>query len=171
MKAFIVKWASPAFFVVLSVFVWNLGFAQSTKKEKQAKAEAEMKSIIDAQNYVFKAQYVQPMRGGNKYITPDYDLRISKDSVISYLPYFGRAYVAPFDPQDAGMMFTATEFDYKVVENKNGWDVSIKPVNTKDVRYMRLSVSKDGYATLQITSNNRDAISYQGYIEVKKHKV
>jgi hypothetical protein len=172
MKTFIAIWAKGSFLIVLSVFVLNSSFAQSAKrKAKEAKTAAEVKSMIDQKSYVFIAQFVQPMRGGSRYVTPDYDFKVGKDSLEAYLPYFGRAFVAPINPDDAGMKFTATKFDYKVVTNKNGWDISIKPTDAKDVRIVRISISTNGYATLQITSNNRDPISYQGYIEAKKQKV
>jgi hypothetical protein len=170
MKTLIAAWARPSFLFILSVFVLNAGFAQSTKKEKAAKKTAEIKSMVEAKDYLFKAEYAQPMRGGNRYITPEYDFKVVKDSLIAYLPYFGRAYVAPMNTDDAGMKFTATHFDYKMVESKNGWDISIKPKDAKDVQSIQLSISKDGYATLRITSMNRDPISYQGYIQLKKQK-
>ena len=152
--------------------IFNSSFAQSAKKKaKEAKTEAEVKSMVDAKSYVFVAQYVQPMRGGNRYVTSEYDLRVGTDSLVAYLPYFGRAYVAPMNSEDAGVQFTTTKFDYKVVEKKDSWEVSILPKNAKDVRTMQLSISKSGSATLRINFNNRDAISYQGYVEVKKQKV
>lgn len=170
MKIFIAKLAIPAFLLITSAFLINTGFAQSKKQLKEAKKEVEVKSMIEAKSYVFTVEYVLPMRGGQRYVTPDYDLTVGKDTLVSYLPFFGRAYVAPINPDDAGFMFTATKFDYKTVENKNGWEISIKPTDAKDVLSMQLSVSKNGYATLHITSNNREAISYQGYVQVKKQK-
>jgi hypothetical protein len=172
MKTFMPAWARPSFLIILSFFALNTSFAQSAKRvAKNAQKEAEIKSLIDTKSYVFIAQYVQPLRGGNRYITPDYDLRIGTDSLIAYLPYFGRAYVAPYNSEDAGVQFTTTKFDYKTVENKNGWDISIIPKNAKDIRRMQISISKNGYATLHVTCDNRDAISYQGYIEAQKQKV
>jgi hypothetical protein len=170
MKTFSTIWVKPAFLFILAAMVFNATFAQNPKKDKAAKKTAELKTIIDAKSYVFKAQYAQPMRGGNRYLTSDYDFNVSKDTLVAYLPYFGRAYVAPINPDDAGMMFTTTHFDYKVVESKDGWDISIQPKNAKDVQKLFLTVTKDGYATLRITCLNRDPISYQGYVEAKKKK-
>jgi hypothetical protein len=171
MKTFMTTWVKPAFLFILAAFLLNTAWAQNTKKDKAAKKTAEIRSMIDSKSYVFKAQYAQALRGGNRYLTSEYDFNVGKDTLVAYLPYFGRAYVAPINPEDASMIFTATHFDYKVVENKNGWDVSIKPNDAKDVRQMFLTITKSGYATLQITSTNRDPISYQGYIMAKKQKV
>jgi len=164
-------WLKLAFLFVLAAFLLNTASGQSTKKDRSAKKIAEIKKMIDAKSYVFKAQYAQPLRGGERYLTSEYDFNVGKDTLVAYLPYFGRAYVVPIYPDDAGMMFTTTHFDYKVVENKDGWAVSINPKDAKDVQKMYITITKDGYATLQITSLNRDPISYQGYIEAKKQKV
>ena len=100
-----------------------------------------------------------------KTLTPGYDMRISGDSLITYLPYFGRAYNISIDPNDNGINFTSTDFKYKAEEKKKGWDISISPKDGKSVSQLWLNVSRDGYATLQVTSNNRESISFNGYIK------
>ncbi|EHQ27166.1 DUF4251 domain-containing protein [Mucilaginibacter paludis] len=170
MEILVKKWAKQAFLIVLVSFLFNTSFAQTTRKEKSAQKEAEVKGLVESRNYVFKAEFAQPMRGGSRYITPDYDLTVSKDSLVAYLPYFGRAYIAPINPQDGGVMFTTTQFDYNMAEKKNSWEIVFNTRNAKDVQKMYLSVGKDGYATLQITSNSRDPISFRGYVQARKKK-
>jgi hypothetical protein len=145
--------------------------AQTTKKDRQAKKVADVKEMIENNNYVFHAEFANPMRGGNINLTSEYDLRVGKDTLVAYLPYFGRAYQAPMDPTDGGIHFTSTRFTYTKQQNKKGgWDIYVKPSDAKGVEKMFLSISEDGYASLQITSSQRDPISFQGYIEKKKQK-
>jgi hypothetical protein len=40
----------------------------------------------------------------------------------------------------------------------------ITPKDNRDVRQMNFTISASGYATLQVSSNNRQSISYNGYI-------
>lgn len=126
---------------------------------------AAIKNLIESQNYVFRAQTAMPMHGSVRQLTDLWDLTISKPSVISYLPYFGRAYTA-IDPTQNPMQFTSKNFDYTLKPHKkNGWDVLIKPKDLKgDVQQLTMSISSDGYANLQVIFNNRDAISYTGAI-------
>ena len=101
-------------------------------------------------------------------LTSVYDLKVSSDTVVSDLPYYGRAFVAPIDPAEGGIHFTSTQFTYTIKEKKKGgWDVSIVPKDIHDVREMQLSVSEAGYATLQVTSNNRQLITFTGYLVAK----
>lgn len=160
--------------IILAFLSINVVNAQSTRKEKKAAHVAEIKRMVEAQNYVFKANYVNPMRGIGRALTSDYDLVVTKDTVISFLPYFGRAYTSvPYNPTDGGIKFTATNFTYDSKTGKNGgWTITIKPTgkdknisNWRDVQTMTLGVSPDGYASLQVISSNRDAISFNGTIE------
>ena len=145
--------------------------AQNKKKEREAKKMAEVKALVDSDNYVFHADFANPMRGGNISLTSEYDLRVSKDTLIAYLPYYGRAYQAPIDPMDGGIHFTSTHFTYnKSGGTDKGWEIYIKPNEAKGVEKIFLSISVDGYATLRITNTNRDPISYQGYIAARPKK-
>lgn len=130
-----------------------------------------IKNLIDSQNYVFKAQSAMPMSGRTRQLTSDYDVKVTKIQVVSYLPYFGRTYTAPINPSDGGIQFTSKDFDYTVSpRKKGGWDIQIKPKDYRDVQQFSLSVSQNGYATLQVTSTNRQAISFNGYITAIKTK-
>lgn len=148
--------------------------AQKTRSEKQAEKAAAVKKMVGDVNYVFKANYVNPMGGGGRALTDNYDLIVSKDTLTAFLPYFGRAYIAPMNPSEGGIKFTFTNFTYKAEENKKGgWDIYIKPKDHKlydnrDVQSLRLSITSSGYASLNITSTNRDPISFSGYIEERE---
>jgi hypothetical protein len=143
-------------------------YAQNVKKNKDAVQEAAIKKLIDSKSYTFLAQSVTPLRGRNFSLSYGYDLRVNKDTIVAYLPFFGRAFVAPIDPTDNGIEFTSTKFTYKSVAKKNGYLITIQPADTKDVRQMFLDVSSNGYASLRIINLNRDAISFNGYLEPLK---
>ena len=125
-----------------------------------------IKSIIEAKEFVFKAQTALPASMATRQLSGDnYDLRLFGDSLVSYLPYFGRAYSAPPPGSTGGYNFTSTKFDFKIKERKKGgWDIIIKPGDVTDFREFSLVVSPDGNAILRALSNNRQMISYNGYI-------
>jgi hypothetical protein len=146
--------------------------AQTSRKDKRAAKEAAIKNSIDARHYTFVADYVLPQRGGARQLTSEYDLRVTKDSVIAFLPYFGRAYFdVPYNPTDGGIKFTSTKFDYKVNEKKKGgWEIIIKPSDAKNIISLMLYISTDGYGSLSVNSANRDFITFNGYLKEKDKK-
>lgn len=141
--------------------------ACSQPKESQTgSADQGIGRMIKDQEYTFIARTVLPTGGRIVQLTSNYDLRVSKDSVISFLPYFGRAYTAPIGGTNAGIQFTSTDFNYKVSERKKGgWQILIRPKDVQDIQQVNLTVSEGGSASLQVTSNNRQPISYNGVIE------
>lgn len=157
---------------VFSLAFILLALAAGTACSSSSQAQdgnANYESIIGSKNYTFIAQSVTPLGGRNRQLTSDYDLRVLGDSVVSYLPYFGRAYSAPVNPNEGGIQFTSTQFEYQTVpRSKGGWIITIKPTDAKDVREMNLTVTSKGYATLNVISNNRQSISYNGYVQARK---
>jgi hypothetical protein len=163
--------ARLALLLVVTSLVLNTASAQNKKKEREAKRIEEIKQLLTDRTYVFEATYMNPMRGGNKALTDSYDVRVIRDSLISYLPYYGQAYQAPMDPTKNALDFTSTKFEYTVKTlQKGGWEITIVPKDNKDLQKMFMTVSTDGYATLHVTSTYRDPISFDGTIEAPKKK-
>jgi len=129
----------------------------------------QIKRIIEAQNYVFKAQTALPTSGATRQLTSDYDLRISKDTILSDLPYFGRAFTAPLNPSEGPLRFTSTDFKYSVADRKKGgWNVTITPKDVQDPKQISMSIFDNGTASVVVTSYNRQPISFNGYVTTKK---
>jgi hypothetical protein len=141
-----------------------LGWAQNKKDRK-----AEIKRIVEAQNYVFKAQTALPIAGATRQLTSDFDLQVSKDTIVSDLPYFGRAYTAPLNPSEGPLQFTSTDFQYTVSNNKKGgWNITITPKDRTDPRELIMTIFDNGSASMVVNSNNRQPISFHGYVTSKK---
>jgi hypothetical protein len=130
--------------------------------------QSAVKDMIESQHYTFKAQSVNPASGRTRQLTTDYTLKVSKDTVIADLPYFGRAYTAPINPADGGINFTSANFDYAMsLGKKNSWEITIKPKDHSDVQELTLTVFENGNADLRVVSTSRQFISYSGYIAKK----
>jgi hypothetical protein len=154
-------WLAIIAFICLPAIDW----AQQQKKDRKA----EIKKIVEAQNYVFKAQTALPIAGATRQLTSDYDLRVSKDTIVSDLPYFGRAFTAPLNPSEGPLQFTTTKFQYMVSNNKKGgWNVSITPKDLTDPRELIMTIFDNGSASVVVNSNNRQPISFNGYVTAKK---
>lgn len=162
--------------VVTCVLGINSGFAQKlTKAEKKAAKATEIKKLIASGSYVFVADYVIPNSMPGHALTTSYDVTVTPDKLEVWLPYFGRAYAAPRDASEGGVKLTTTDFTNKVIDKKKSWEITLAPKHSNppganDVRDMVLTISDDGYASLRVTSLNRQPISFNGHIEEVKQK-
>jgi hypothetical protein len=129
-------------------------------------AAQSVKPLIDSQEFSFLVQIVQPLHGPTRHMTTDlYTLEITRDKIISDLPYFGRAYTAPMDPTQSVLQFTSNKFSYTITpRKKDGWIVLIKPKDNQDVQQLQLTIGSDGYTILQVILTSRDGISFNGVI-------
>jgi hypothetical protein len=145
------------------LLIVGLGFGFLARAQSK-----DTKALVESQHFVFRAQTAIPMGGRSRQLTGDYDLRVSKEKVVSYLPYYGRAYEAPIDPAKGPLEFTTKDFNYNSVPGKkDGWTVTIKPRDNRDIQQLVLSISSDGYASLQVVSSSRQSISFNGIIDNK----
>ncbi|WEK19047.1 MAG: DUF4251 domain-containing protein [Candidatus Pedobacter colombiensis] len=144
--------------------------------------------VIDNQHYIFNATSAMPManndvnrilsrmpgNGGGGTIQlsgAQYQLIVTKDSIEAYLPYYGRAYSATLNPDDAGIKFKSKNFTYKAEKKKKGsWIITMNFKDAKDTQSMILNVSDNGYGTLSVNSNTRQSISFNGFISEPKEK-
>lgn len=130
---------------------------------------SQVDSLVNSKHYTFKAERVQPQRGRDRYLTSEYFLRVAGDSLVSALPFFGRAYTAPINPEDAGYDFTSTNFNYNIVPKKKGsYQITINAKDKMDAVTFVLTVFNNGKTDLQVTSVNREAISFTGYLKAPK---
>jgi hypothetical protein len=93
-----------------------------------------------------------------------YEVKLSRNSLVTYLPYIGRAFTGIM-PNEAGVNFTSTDFSYKSKFRKKKWEVSIRPKNAKEVKDLQFTIYENGQATLLVIPNNKQSISYYGYLK------
>ena len=150
---------------ILFLFVFgSIRMVQAQQDTKNATANATT-NLVNSKRYVFVAETVTPMGGGMRSLTSYYDFTVAGDTLISVLPYFGRSYSAPMSSSDAGINFKSTDFSYQIKEKeKGGWDIEIDPKGVASAKKMNLFISDNGYASLQVISNNRQPISFSGHI-------
>ncbi len=114
--------------------------------------------------YRFIPQSVQT-QSGPSFPVNNYSFDLHKDSLVSYLPYFGVAYSAPFGSNEGPLDFTSTDFTYTRQSGKKGKITITLNNNLSDVQELYLDVSSGGYATLNVRFNNRQPISFYGQIK------
>ncbi|MDQ6902306.1 MAG: DUF4251 domain-containing protein [Bacteroidota bacterium] len=157
--------------IFLLMFFSERSIAQDETQGTPIVKKLSVKDMVDSQQFVFEAQSVNPMRGGFRMLTSLYDVKIYKDTLISDLPYFGRAYVAAYNPTKSELDFTTINISYSVSPyKKTGWYVVVKPKKKSGIEQYAFTIFEDGTASLSVTSTSRDPISFNGHIKTWQKK-
>ena len=151
--------------LVTAVILSGIAACKSIQSLSKEEKIVLVKDKIDSQKYSFEVRTALPTSGRSVNLTTGgYTLHVNNDSIIAYLPYFGRAYVAPINPSEGGIKFTSTNFNYKSTLNKNGYNINIKTFDTQGKTILNLSIFDNGKGSLTVTDNNRQPISFYGEI-------
>ncbi|MCW1964248.1 DUF4251 domain-containing protein [Chryseobacterium viscerum] len=105
----------------------------------------------------------------------DYTIDVSKNTLDVVLPYFGRVFNPSYgNTSDNSYRFTSKDFTVSKIQNKKGkWTLKFKPNDVRTVDEVNIEIFKNGKAFVSMRSNDRQPISYDGYIsktEVKQEK-
>ncbi|HEX6223181.1 MAG TPA: DUF4251 domain-containing protein [Chryseolinea sp.] len=125
-----------------------------------------LKALVEGKRFVFAAESASPPKARTISLTPGYTVKLSGDTIICDLPYYGRSYSAPIGATDGGIKFTSTDFTYTVKDRKKGgWDISIKVKDNTRTHQFFFTISPKGPASLRAIPSDRQSISFNGYIK------
>jgi len=152
------------FIAALCLILATSAFSQNKQPTKAEIKAAKVDQSIKSGRYEIAVNQVNPMTGRVRHLIPNYPIRISGDSCYVYLPYFGRAYSIPYGG-DGGIKATGVMEDYKMnyKEGKN-YSISFSVKGDDDIFRFLISVFTNGSTSVNVTSNNRQAINYLGYL-------
>src|SRR5690606_13422361 len=103
-------------FKTLLILIFVTACAQ-TRDQKQARIQ----TLLDSRAFTFVAESATPMSGGNIRLTStNYHVSINKDSLSSFLPYFGTAYRAEYGSSESPLSFSSPDFTYSEKPGKKG---------------------------------------------------
>ncbi len=160
-----------SFFVTAFALFTMSQYSNAQKKSQSDSKKAFFKNLVDSANFIFEAQSVMPLRGEYRNLTSAYDVNVTKDTLRSYLPYFGRAYSAIYNETTSVLDFRSTKFSYTVSPHKkNGWNIEIVPKDNPAIQRYFFTVYDNGSASLNVTCTSRDAISFNGIVQQRKNK-
>jgi len=153
--------------ILLSLTILFQISCSSSKTTAGEEKTAQLKQQIESRNYRISVNYMLPSQGVSRSLTSPYSLTVQGDSLISYLPYIGRAYSVPYGGGN-GLNFTAPLFDYSLSFNsKETASILFRARSEGDVILYNIEIYSNRKATIRVTSNNRQGISFYGEIEEK----
>lgn len=143
--------------------------------------EAQLNSVLNNEEFTFMVERAHPMNpgminaigGANSRILDldyGYTIVVKKEKLEVALPYFGRMFSANMDPDKNSYRFTTENYSLSKSEGKKGATlITIIPEN-QNVRRIIMEVFKNGRAYVSFDSDDRQPISYDGYLMSNKAK-
>ena len=155
---------------LIAIIVSACSTSGLTPEEKAAKKLRKAQAVVSAiDNRKFKVEftYMKPFRGPNRHLSGGYEIRVSGDTLYSYLPYFGEAYNVPYGG-GKGLNWDAPLTGYEVLDGKRGsYIINMTAYNGEDNFLYSLELTPSGAAYLNIRSREREPISFSGDLYIK----
>jgi hypothetical protein len=135
------------------------------RTERQEQRKNEVKNMILDKSFVFIPTHAMPLGGGSIQLSYTFEAEIKGDSIFSYLPFYGVAYHVEYGGRNSAFNFSLPIENYEMDEDEKGYRINLEVKNKMDYITYSFQVSELGYSTLNVTSTNRQAISYYGRME------
>lgn len=155
----------PSALLVAVCFICVQPGCSPAKQAISASSEA-ISQALDTDNWIFTANQALPLGGRSRNLTSTYKVVCRKDTILFYLPYFGRAYTAPIGETTSPLDFKTTDFDFK--KNKDGkgkWNITVIPKDYREVQSCDFTFFENGSAQLNVQMANRSSISFSGFLQ------
>ena len=140
-------------------------FGQVNSQGKTEKAKSSIETLLNSKNFEFIANTAIPLTGAPKdLVGSNYSITFTPEKVISYMPFYGRAYSGMAYGRDKGMRFEGKPEDFIITNTGKGYEINANVKGENDTYIISIITGNSGFATLSISSNDRGTISYQGEI-------
>lgn len=151
--------------VLLAAGCGILRQSSEEKRAEEARVAALVQQQLDARRYVIDVRFVQPRRGGSRAVTSQYSVTVDGTHLKSHLPYFGVAYSVPYGGGKV-LNFESEIDEYAEDTSRRDRRVIVFTTNNEeDYLVYRLTVFNNGNADLQVSSKNREYISFRGVLD------
>ena len=105
--------------MILTAWMMLSGCASAEERAARAAEHAKgVKAALQERKYEIAVSRMYPSRGTSKSLSYGYSVEVRNDSLISYLPYFGRAYNVPYGGGSA-LNFSAPILNYQESQQKS----------------------------------------------------
>lgn len=143
-----------------------IGCGSGRNSENRINSYNELQELVNTSNFEIENDWVMPLRGNriNLIGNPNH-IRFEGDSVDVYLPYFGvRQLGGGYGSSGGGIIYEGTAENLEIVENPERQNIVLKfrgQQENEDLQFF-ITLFPNGRTFTNVSSSQRDAISYQG---------
>lgn len=155
---------------VLLMFLISCGSGKNAGFTKINDYE-ELREVVYNGEFEVENQWAHPVSGSmiDLLSNPNY-IRIKKDSVDLFLPYFGVRHMGgDYGGRDGGIEFKGVAEDLEIDEARDESKIEITfeaEEGTENYNF-RITLFPNGNASTHVTSSERNSISYRGIVKGK----
>lgn len=163
------------------IFIFGFLFLFQSCSSQASLDSKTVDALVSSEEFTFHAQHANPMNYevinvmGSIQNAPstrmlqldgeNYGIELKKNNMEVVLPYFGRQFNPSYNTADNSYRFTSKDFTISKSQNKKGnWVLKIKPNDRRNVDEIIVEVFKSGKAFVSMRSNDRQPITYDGYL-------
>jgi hypothetical protein len=160
------------FLITISTVLFYGAFIETRASDRNAAREEQYQKTVDliqGGDFIFEAQRAFPQSGGPVDLTTNYGfIRMEDNKARAHLPFFGRAYRAPYG-SGGGIRFSSEITNVRISEDPEKLRIRyIFEVRDHDFYQVTMNIGYNGDTSVNISSNNRSQIRYQGYVSPGK---
>lgn len=156
------------FIACMALFILGGCATTADRAEARKQMAQQVEQALADRHFSISVDMMYPRRGRTVNLTTDYSLEVRGDTLISYLPYFGRAYNLPYGG-GKGLNFTAPITGYQALKVKKDMTrVIIETQNDEDQYIYQIELFDNGSASVYVNSRERESINYTGRMRFNK---
>jgi hypothetical protein len=159
-------------FITISIVLLSGAFIESKGSDRNATREEQYQKTVDlikGGDFIFEARRAFPQSGPSVDLTTNYGyIKMEDKKAQAHLPFFGRAYRAPYGG-GGGIRFSSEITNVRISEDPGRLRISyIFDVRDQDFYQVTMNIGYNGDTSVNISSNNRSQIRYQGHVSPGK---
>lgn len=140
------------------------GVLTESREDRAARLERTAQLVdegVKAGDFKMEIRMMNPLRGGARHVD-NYSVKVKDGHIVSYLPYFGRAWDLPYGGGH-GLNFEADIEESAAFREADGsYTVRLLIKTDEDTHVYTFQFFQNGSASLLVQSKNREPINYSG---------
>ena len=144
--------------------------AKSSKAMRKAEMAAKITEGVQTRHFYVNIDKVNPVGRGIIHPSTLYSVSVKDDKIISYLPYFGRAYNVPYGG-GKGLNFEGKVLRYQEATGRKGEHIVVLDVESEeDIHQYSFTIFDNGTVMLDVLSKERNPISFSGHVNLDEEE-
>lgn len=159
-------------FMAAALLLQGCGVLNESREDRAVRLEREAKMVsegVEAGSFRVNIDRMIPLRGSARHVD-NYSVRVKDGHIVSYLPYFGRAWDLPYGGGH-GLNFEADIQESDVFRETDGsYTVRLLIRTDEDTHVYTFQIFPNGSTSLLVQSKNREPINFSGDFSFEKEE-